>query len=319
MNQLRKDYLLDRWVIIAKKRGKRPHDFFQISRTKRVEGVCSFCPGNEHMTPPEIDRVEEAGEWIIRCFPNKFPATMREKGLSKRNLLTKMSAYGIHEIIVETPEHDVELGDLSFEHIRKILDMYIKRLIEIKKDRKIKYVSIFKNKGEIAGASIEHSHTQIIAIPIIPPIIRAELNAIKRYKRRKNRCILCDIWKMEMKSRRKIFEDKYIAAFAPYASISPFEVWIMPKNHVPSLERLSNKEKDSLAKTLKIILNVLNKTLNYPPYNFYFHLSPDKEDMHLHLELLPRLSKWGGFELSNNIIINTMPPEMAAKHYRDEI
>ncbi len=320
MNELRKDYLLNRWTIIAKERGQRPHDFIgKIKSKERKDAVCYFCSGNEHMTPPEIDRIEEDGKWIVRCFPNKFPATTEQKSPLKTNLLTEMSAYGKHEVIAETPNHGVELGDLSTEHIDKVLEMYTRRLVELKKDKSIRYVSIFKNRGDVAGASLEHPHTQIIGVSIIPPIIEREIEEIKKYRKEKNSCILCDVWSNEMESERRIHEDEYTAVFASYASMFPFEVRIMPKRHVHTLEQLTGEERKSFAEAMKKILSALNKTLDYPPYNSYFHLSPDKEDFHLYMEILPRLSRWAGFELSNDIIINTMPPEMAAKHYRNNI
>jgi len=294
MNELRKDYLLDRWVIIAKGRGKRPQHFVQPP-VKIREKVCFFCPGNENTTPPEIARVEEKGKWIIRCFPNKFPAT------------------DWHEIIVETPEHGGHLGDLSVEHIVKVLKMYSKRRKAMEKYQKVKYVSIFKNKGEVAGASLPHSHTQLIGLTAVPPLVTKEIKASKE------ECSFCRIWKDEVKSSRLIHEDKYTAAFAPFASRFPFEAWLMPKRHLGTLADMKKAEMNSFAGTLKRILSALNFPLNYPPYNFVLHYAPQGKNLHLHLELLPRLSKFAGFEFGTGIIINVMPPEVAAEHYRSEI
>ncbi|HDI73101.1 MAG TPA: galactose-1-phosphate uridylyltransferase [Candidatus Altiarchaeales archaeon] len=317
MNELRKDYILDRWVIIAKERGKRPHEFLKEREKREKRGLCFFCPGNEHTTPPEISRIEEDGKWLIRCFPNKFPATATEVKTFEENLLVRMSAYGRHEVIVETPEHDTCLGDLNVEHIAKIIDMYSERLIENKKDPRIGYVLIFKNKGKEAGTSLEHSHTQLIALRTVPTAVREEVDASKKYIKENGNCPFCDIWKMEMKSERRIFENKYMVAFAPFAPRFSFEAWIMPKRHVTSLEFLNEKERFSFAEILKKLISKLNSSMNYPPYNFYLHVSPKKEDLHFHLELCPRMSKWAGFELGSGLVINTMPPELAAKHYRE--
>ncbi len=315
MNELRKDYILDRWVIIAEDRGKRPQQF--VHRAEKVEkGICYFCPGNENMTPPEIARIERNGRWIVRSFPNKFPATSRKKGKIRENFLKSFYPYGTHEVVVETPEHDKNLGDLDKEHISLLLQLYIKRLREIKEDKSIKYVLIFKNKGGNAGTSLEHSHSQIIGLPIIPKLVQDEVLAAEEYRRRNGNCPFCKIWKREIKTERGIFENEHTVAIAPFASRFPFEVWLIPKRHMNSLEEMKNEEINSFAEILQKILSRLNSSLNYPPYNFYLHLSPEGEDLHFHLELTPRLTKWAGFELGSGIIINVMPPEMAAEHYR---
>ncbi|MBU4437516.1 MAG: DUF4931 domain-containing protein [Candidatus Altiarchaeota archaeon] len=294
MNELRKDYLLDRWVIIAKGRGKRPQHFVQKPH-KVEEKLCFFCPGNESSTPPEIARVDEKGKWIIRTFPNKFPAT------------------DWHEVIVETPNHGKHLGDLSVGHIAKVLGMYSERQRAIEKNSKVEYVSIFKNSGEMGGASLPHSHTQLIGLRMVPPLIKKETGASK------GDCPFCRTWKDEVKSDRLVYEDEYTAAFAPFASRFPFEAWVMPKRHVGALDEMDKKETDSFAGALKKILSALNSSLNYPPYNFVIHHAPEGKDLHLHLELLPRLSRFAGFEFDTEIVINTMPPEVAAEHYRGEI
>ncbi|MEA3255688.1 MAG: galactose-1-phosphate uridylyltransferase [Candidatus Altiarchaeota archaeon] len=315
MNELRKDYILDRWVIIAKERGKRPTDFVGGKADIKEGGLCFFCPGNEHTTPPEISRIEENKKWLIRCFPNKFAATATEMKTFKGEL-ERISAYGRHEVIVETPEHDKCLGDLKVAHIAKVLDMYSERIAGNKKKRGIEYVLVFKNKGREAGTSLEHSHTQVVALGVVPTTVREEVEASKRYMEDKGNCPFCDIWKREIKSERRIFEDKHTVAFAPFAPRFSFEAWIMPKRHVTSLEFLDEEERFSFAKTLKKLIYRLNSSLNYPPYNFYLHISPKRGDLHFHLELCPRLSKWAGFELGSGLVINTMPPEIAAKHYR---
>jgi len=294
MNELRKDYILDRWVIIAKGRGKRPQHFVQKPR-KVKEKVCFFCPGNEDSTPPEIARVEEKGKWIIRNFPNKFPATKW------------------HEIIVETPNHDECLGDIGVEHIAKVLRMYSERQRAIEKSSRVKYVSIFKNSGEMGGASLPHSHTQLIGLTMIPPLVKDEVRASK------GDCSFCEVWKEEVKSSRLVYEDEYTAVFAPFASRFPFEAWMMPKRHIGSLDEMDKKEMVSFAGALKKVLSALNSSLNYPPYNFVLHHAPEGKDLHFHLELLPRLSRFAGFEFGTGIVINTMPPELAAEHYRGKI
>jgi UDPglucose--hexose-1-phosphate uridylyltransferase len=317
MNELRKDYLLDRWVIIAKDRAKRPTDFL---RQKALEkpAVCYFCPGNESMTPPEIGRVEENGKWVIRCFPNKFPAVTKEVGEIWDGMLKKMPAYGSHEVIAETPNHGETLGDLPVDRLVNVLDMYTSRIAELKKDARTKYVMVFKNQGKEAGASLDHSHTQIISLPIVPSIVKAEADAAARYKKEKHKCPFCDVILKEGGGERLIFEDEHTIALAPFASRFAFEALVIPKRHMRSLDEMRIEEKRSFAATLKKLLSRLDSSLNSPPYNFWLHYSPDGGDLHLHLELATRLSNFAGMEFGSDIVINVVPPESAAAHYRGE-
>jgi UDPglucose--hexose-1-phosphate uridylyltransferase len=311
MNELRKDYLLDRWVIIAMGRGKRPHQFALGKQTEKVE-VCFFCPGNENLTPPEITRLEEGGNWVIRVFPNKFPAVMQEGDpaiKTDNQYYTYASAYGNHEVLVESPSHDEQFADLSIRRIKQVLQMYNNRIQELSKVKGVQYVSVFKNQGKEAGTSLVHTHTQIIALNTIPPLIEEEIEA------NKDRCRYCEVIEKEKNSYRRVLENSFIS-FAPYASRVPFEVWIFPKRHVSCLDDLNDLELEDLAKQLKHILVKL-KELN-APYNFYLHYAPQGKDLHFHIEVAPRLAIWAGFELGNDIFVNIMSPEEAAKFYRGE-
>ncbi|MFH1055560.1 MAG: DUF4931 domain-containing protein [Candidatus Altiarchaeota archaeon] len=316
LNELRRDYFLDRYVIIAVGRGKRPNDFLHIGSVE-VEGgkQCFFCPGNESSTPPEISRVEEAGKWIVRVFPNKFPAVTPEAGEGSEYL---MPAYGRHEVVVETPDHDKSVGDLSVERIAKVLEVYTERVKSLLTDDKVEYVLVFKNHGRAAGASLAHTHTQIISLPVVPKLVREEAEAAERFLQEKGSCPLCDAWRKEDEGPRAVYGDEYIACFTPYASRSPFEAWLMPKRHVRCLDDLDVDERLSMAKGIKLILSKLKGGLSDPPYNLYFHVSPAGDDLHMHVEILPKLSTWAGFELGSDMIINTMAPEAAAEFYRQK-
>ena len=300
MPELRKDYFLDRYVIVATERKKRPDEFVKPKKSaEKKEKICFFCPGNEKTTPPEISRIEKNGKWVVRNFPNKFPATKW------------------HEVIAETPEHGKEIADLKVEDMVKVFELFAKRINAIEKNPLVKYVLVFKNFGEDAGASLQHSHTQIVGLEIIPSFVKEEIDAAKKYFKNKKSCPYCDIWKKEMKSERKIFEDKHTAVFAPYASEFPFEVLIMPKRHITRLEKFSKDELLSLCTALKKILLRMRKMLDVPAYNFYLHISPKKENLHLHLVLFPRLTKFAGFEFGSGVIINIVSPESATENYRE--
>jgi len=314
MLELRKDYILDRWVIAASVRGKRPKQYKQEHKAKEPK-VCVFCPGNESLTPPEIGRVEKNNKWVLRWFPNKFPF-VEQKGSpkikTKNKFLTHSSGYGKHEVIADTNNHKVQLWDTKKEHIKLLLDVIEERITNLEKIKNINYVQVFKNHGEKAGTSIIHSHIQVTALANIPPAVKEKVKAIKKHKK----CPYCDIIKIEKNSKRKCFENKTFLAFAPYASRFNYEVWVFPKRHIKRLDELKDNERLDLAAILKKILNKL-KELNLS-YNFYLHYSPKKENLHLHIEVTPRISTWAGFEFSTNTTINSIMPEIAAEFYRSK-
>ena len=319
MNELRRHYFLGEWVIVARERGQRPDDFLKEKRVRREKRDCFFCPGNESKTPPEIARIEENGKWIVRCFPNKFAATSSEDVDLSGDGFVKESAYGRHEVVVETPDHEKYLHELSVEHLGKVVDMFAQRITNNLKDPKINYVLVFKNEGLEAGTSLEHSHSQIVSLKKVPSRVTGEVECVKSYVKEKGTCPYCDIIKKELGGERRIYSDDFFVVFAPFASRFPMQAEIVPKRHVRSLEDLNPVERLSLASIIKKIETVLNTTLNFPPHNYYYHISPRGEDMHMHIEVCPRLARWAGFELGSGIIINTMPPESAAEHYRKNI
>lgn len=309
MPEIRKDYILNRWVIIADERAKRPNDF-KNKKLKINHNKCNFCPGNEKLTIGETARIEENGKWIIRVFPNKFPA-VKLNGNSEiqthNHFYTFGNAYGIHEVVVETNTKK-QLWDLSEKHIEKLFSLYKERINEISKIKGIKYVQVFKNHDEKAGTSIIHSHSQIIAYNKIPNLVEDEI----KYSNIENNCAYCEIIQREKDSYRRCFENNNFIAFCPYASRFPFEILIFSKNHVNNLNECNLSDLAVIMKKILIKLKELNS-----PYNFMIHYSPKEYNLHFHIEIIPRLSTWAGFEYSGTII-NTMPPENAAKFYRNE-
>lgn len=246
-NEIRKDYILDRWVIIAADRGKRPEDFKKKPDEEvKKAGPCFFCPGNEHMTPPEVSRVEEDGKWIIRCFPNMYPATGETEGVPKKGLLTSLPAYGRHEVIVETPEHEGLLHNLPLPHFVKVLDAYQSRIDALNRLPGVKYTLVFKNQGKAAGASLYHTHTQVIGLPNVPPLVLEEVEKSEDG----GRCVFCAVIERELGSERRVFEDEHVGAYAPYASRFPFEVFLQPKRHLSSIGEMTLPEKEVLNEAL---------------------------------------------------------------------
>lgn len=340
-NELRRDYLLNRWVVIATERGRRPTDFAKKEREKAKVNVCPLCPENEHMTPPAVlvylkkgskmIRARDEGEfrhkkWLVRCIPNLYPAfsPLREEEESKQIFKSGClaSAVGHHEVLVESPNHDEHPADASIDQLMHVINAYIERLEELSSKAYVKYVSIFRNHGLEAGASLSHAHSQIIATPSIPKILEEEFSASKQFWKENKRCIFCDIIEREAKGPRHIFENSQFTAFAPYASVHPLEFWIMPKNHMSTLLGLSQKEVKAFAEILKTCLKGLKQLVNDPPYNYGFHLILNKEAKdyyHWHLEVYPKLAIWAGFEKSTGMYINTVAPEVAAENLRNTI
>jgi UDPglucose--hexose-1-phosphate uridylyltransferase len=333
-NELRKDYLLDRWVVIATERGRRPTDFAKQKKEPAQASVCPMCPGNEHMTPPAVlvylnqngdikKAKDENGfrhkNWLIRCVPNLFPAFAPPKDPADQTNIMKSESFGCaighHEVLIESPNHDDDPADAELPQLLHVINAYIDRLRELSAKPYVKYVSIFRNHGAEAGASLSHAHSQIIATPFVPTIIDKELAASKTFWNQHEKCVFCDLIEKESKSPRLVHDNSHFIVLAPYASVHPMEFWILPKKHAANILSLNQNEKKAFAETLKASLKGLKDLVNDPPYNYGFHLSINRNAenyYHWHLEVYPRLSLWAGFEKSTGIYINTVTPETAA-------
>ncbi|MFH0875844.1 MAG: DUF4931 domain-containing protein [archaeon] len=310
MPELRKDYVLNNFVIIATERAKRPDQFISEKKDKKTD-ICHFCPGNESLTPGEHARITDGkGGWLIRCFTNMYAAVAPTGNYiikTDNSFFTYSDGFGLHEVIVETPEHEKELWDLPTWHIEKLLRFYSYRIQKMEVQTGIKYVTVFKNSGSDAGTSILHTHSQLIGYNLIPEEI------IEKEKASANSCPYCRIIEIEKNSDRRCFESYHSISFTPYASRFPFEIWLFPRRHIRSITDFNDDEYKDTAEMLIRILSKLKK-LN-APYNMYLQYGLDK--MHFHIVITPRLAKWAGFEISTGTIINTMPPEKAAEFYRE--
>tara|TARA_Y100000310_G_scaffold341358_1_gene440253 strand:+ start:3463 stop:4425 length:963 start_codon:yes stop_codon:yes gene_type:complete len=319
MHELRKSYVLNRWVIINTARGKRPQDFVKERAKVKEEGKCPFCPGNESMTPPEISRIEENEEWVMRVFPNKFPAVTLDGNSeteTEDHYFTHSDGYGKHEVIVETPDHDKVLADLPVEKIKQLLEIYAERIKALKKVKGIEHVAVFKNHGPEAGTSINHEHSQIIAYSRPSTNVDRETRAVAKFQRKHKKCPWCQVVETERKGPRRCYENDSFIAFCPYASRFAFEIALFSKKHLHSLAEVDDNGLMDLAEIIKKVLLKL-KELN-APYNLYLHESPKGKKLHFHIKINPRLLSWGGFEHSTGAVINTVAPEQAAEFYRKE-
>ncbi len=328
MTELRKDPIVGRWVIISTERAKRPHEF-PPEPPPRKEGMCPLCPGSERMTPPEIFAFRRGGSpneggWTLRVVPNKFPALRIEGDLGKAGdgVYDRMNGVGAHEVVIETERHDLHLFDLSEAQFEDVLVAYRERLLDLKKDRRFKSVIVFKNHGSAAGASLSHSHSQLIALPVVPKRVIEEMTSCKDYFRFRDRCLFCDIVVQEMEQKVRIVEESgEFLACAPYAPRFPFETWIIPKRHQCAYEMIEQDQVRGLAAIFRRTLRRLNLALENPPFNYIIHSAAFQagagEYYHWHIEIMPKLTKVAGFEWGSGFYINPTPPEESAKYMRE--
>jgi UDPglucose--hexose-1-phosphate uridylyltransferase len=300
--EIRKDYLLEKYVIITPGRIARPRDIKEQTIISRV-AHCPFCP--EKVNAKNIlDRLT-GPEGEILSIKNIFPAVS----------LNNKKAYGAQEVIVETSDHKKELHDLSEQQIEQLLKMYAKRTAALSKVGRIEYILCFKNQGSKAGASIIHAHSQIFASALLPPEVKEELAAAHAYQLDHKTCAYCDIIKKEKLSERIVYEDKFAIAFAPYASQYHYEVWIFSQRHLDNIAKFNDNEFKSFAKILKKILLKLSR-LDLS-FNYFLHQIISDSGQHFYLKIQPRDSVWAGVELGSGLVINSVPPEKAAKFFKD--
>ena len=330
MPELRKDPVVGRWVIMATERGKRPSDF-KLNRDQRKGAPCAFCAGMEQMTPPEVlayrenDSQPNGPGWRVRAVSNKFPALRIEGAAGRRGdgLYDLMNGIGAHEVLIESPDHDRGLADLELHQIEELLWAYRERVLDLAHDERFRYVLIFKNHGAEAGASLEHPHSQLIALPILPLLVQQELRGASDYYSLKERCIFCDIVDQEGQDRRRVvFENDEFIAASPFAARFPFELWLIPKTHGSHFEHAATSY-PGFASAIKASLRALKRSLDDPPFNYIIHSAPLREAQskhyHWHMEITPALTKVAGFEVGTGFYINPVPPENAAEALREAL
>jgi UDPglucose--hexose-1-phosphate uridylyltransferase len=331
MPELRRDPVTGRWVIISTDRQKRPHDFHFERALATGREHCPFCPGHEAMTPHEVlayrpgGGAPDAPGWEIRVVPNKFPALQVEGTTVDREgdgMFDRMSGIGAHEVIIETPDHDRPLALLSEVEIERVLWAARERMLDLKRDFRLKYILIFKNHGAAAGATLEHPHAQLIALPIVPDFVRDEIEGARRHFAVKERCVFCDIVRQESNDgARVILETDEVLVISPYAPRFPFETWVLPRAHNSHFETAHPSLIQNVAWAMRAIIRKIEKVLEQPAYNFLIHTAPihaaPLDHYHWHLEIIPRLTKVAGFEWGAGFYINPTPPEESAQFLRD--
>ena len=330
MPQLRKDPILKQWVIISPERGKRPNDFKNPNGLPEDEAIdCPFCEGREDQTPAEAMAFRKSGTvadkegWWVRIIPDRDPILVPsgDSGKEGIGMFDAMNSIGIHEVVVEVPRHEQTLQNVPLDQVREVVWAYKQRLLDIKKNPRFKHFMIVKNSGR-GVSNFAHSHSHIVATPIIPKRIEEEIDGSREYYHYHDRCIFCDIIRQEKEQpSRVIFEDSLFIAFCPFASRFPFEMFIIPKAHQPFFEMVDNDHVHGFANILQVCLKKLQLLLPDLPYNFILHTSPCSESYrdfyHWHLEIIPKLTQVAGFEWGSGFYINPTPPEIAAQLLRD--
>lgn len=329
MPELRKDPVLGRWIIIAEERGKRPSDFI-VEDYKTLGGFCPLCPGNEKTTPYEVlvygrdpGKPVNSEGWKLRVVPNKYPALVIEGELDRQGegLYDKMNGIGAHEVVIESPGHEDVFADLERDQMALTFHAFRSRIMDLAKDPRFNYVLVFKNFGRGAGASLEHSHSQIVALPILPRKLTSELEGCKSYYRFKERCIFCDIIRQEIEQKKRLVcENEHFVTVTPFAPRTPFEMWLLPRRHSSSFTDLDDGKILSLTELFSESLRRLDACIPHVPYNFILHTRPLRsgplEYFHWHFEIVPKLTSIAGFEWGSGFYINPMPPEEACEYLR---
>ena len=330
MPQLRQDPITLRWVAIATERAKRPMAFTRAAKAEVPSAAqCPFCEGHEGMTPPEVMAYRAPGTapntpgWEFRVVPNLYPAFGPADAAPEREtvgMYTTMRGSGVHEVLIDSPDHFRDVADFDVGKVDQIVRGYIDRLLATTANPFVQYALLIINHGREAGASLEHPHAQLFGIPLVPEAVVDELAGMARYQRENGRCPYCEMVAHEKNAReRMIFENEEFAVFAPFASRMPFESWIVPRQHSARFETMGEERRRRFAEALRVLLAKLKRGLNDPPYNFFVHTAPAKdgaEGYHWHAELLPKLAIAAGFELGSGIMINVATPESAAEFLR---
>ncbi|MDR1493686.1 MAG: hypothetical protein LBT05_13340 [Planctomycetaceae bacterium] len=371
MSEYRHDFLTGRWVIIAEERANRPNQFeYDIkikgfSHFKETDEktflLCPFCPGNETETPSEtaafreIDSEKNSQNWKTRVVPNRYPAVCE---ITNENLLNyenqkeriknpseifSFAGFGKHEVIIETPRHLRSFSQFNDEEICNAFLMYRQRIQELRAENKWAYIIIFKNVGVAAGASLPHSHSQIIAMPFVPPSVLTEFNNAVLYQKTHRQCYWCSTIQKEISTHSKqkscdasksrvILETEQFLLFCPFASRFAMETSILPKRHISHFELLNDKTLKELAFLVRESIIRLEKTdkwdKNEPSYNIILKSAPfskeyflnsatgknqeSEKNYHFSISILPALTKAAGFEWGTGIHINSVSPETAA-------
>lgn len=331
MSDLRRDMVKDTWVVVATDRALKPNDFpinkQEMQNTDLNNVICPFCEGNESFTPEEIacyrsnKTLPNSPGWHIRTIPNKFSAFELDGILKKEysGIYSSLNGLGTHEVVIETPRHGIDLPAYSIRRIEMILTMLKSRYNELSKDERIKYVHIYKNRGLYAGASLGHSHSQIVGLPINPN----KNKGLAGYFDKTGHCLVCDIIKQEIREQTRVVgETEHFVLVCPFAPRFSYETWILPRKHCAHFGEINEEEIAELAVVLRYFTRAMLKSLDDPSFNIVFVSSPvnidcSSEAYHWYIEINPRLIVTAGLEIGTGYYVNPVAPEISAGILRE--
>lgn len=320
--ELRRDPVIGRWVIIAPGRERRPVEQAPAFQDE-VPSECPFCPGAESATPPEIAvRADADGRWRKRVFASRAPIVSPDEELVRQGegMFDMVSGFGAHEVIVDSPRHDETLATMSPDDLSELVGLWRERILALKKEPRFRCITLYANRGLASGATIAHSHSQLIATPIMPRRLAGEISRSYTYFQSKERCIFCDLVEREGEGERTVYTNDAFVAITPWAPRFPYEMWILPRDHASHFEDLGPRRIPAFAAALGAALGSLGRLLKDPPYSFVMHSGPTNEKgmvhYHWHLEIMPRITNVAGFEWGTGFYINPISPEEAARALR---
>lgn len=327
MSELRQNMATKEWVIIASERAKRPEDFSRKERTGRCNpphvAACPFCPGNEDKTTAQTYAVMRNDQWQVRIFPNKYPAVKLDEGLEHRfdGMHRMMTGHGMHEVIAESPLHNVSLATMPREDVLEVLRAYRHLYGMAAQNPSLAQIVLFKNHGPEAGTSLEHPHSQMVAVPVVPGEIRQRVSSAMRYHDDHGTCAYCDMLRNELETQKRVvIASSYFVAFVLFAAFTPFHIWLMPRRHASSFGEITDDELEDLSRVLRRLLAKLHKGLSDPDYNLAVRSAPTElhsiSYYHWYVTITVRLTKTAGFELGSGMFINVSVPEDSAAFLR---
>ncbi|MEW6003468.1 MAG: DUF4931 domain-containing protein [Nitrospirota bacterium] len=327
MPEIRLNLIARKWVIIAKEKGKKPEEFVKPKVKKRQPEflqTCPFCPSNESASPDEISRISDEKGWKIRIVRNKF-SKLSEEGEKRRwdsGLKKGVSGVGIHEVIIETPLHNLTPATMSVDQLNEVIQTYRERFIEIYGDQRVEHVIIFKNSGTSAGTSLEHPVSQVIGLPITPLQMRNRIEGYIKFSDETGECLMCKTLEDELRDGiRILLETEYFVSFVPYAALSAFHIWIFPKRHSGSFADIRSEEGRDLTINLRATLSKIYYGLDNPDFNYVIRsenpVNTNSKFFHWYLSIVPRVDTATGFELGSGMHINPVAPEISAEFLRN--
>ena len=323
MSERRQDRTTGNWVVVAPGRGRRPHTWATHDgpvqeSAPRFDPACPFCPGHESELPEILaeTQAQTPPGWSVRVIPNKFPILQPQAPLAVSVTADHVAhaGLGVHEVIIESPRHDADLASLDDVEIEVVAAAYLGRLQHLMQQPDIEAALLFRNHGRASGASLQHPHTQVIALPFVPPRLASMAEWGARYHGERGRCPTCDELAFECEAAQRIIgESPHFIALVPFAAEHPCEIWIVPKRHHASFTTIEPAELGDFARLLRRTLRRLRTVHDDPPYNFVIDSAPrserDAPHFHWRLRIAPDLATWGGFELGTGIAVNPSSPE----------